>query len=83
MSMELTDGSGHTASLISGTPTVDFARYNGLQSLLDMNDVPVGTYTGVAITLGTATIGYLNTTTPPPTIATMPATLTTSTVNVA
>ena len=82
MSMELTDASGHTASLISGTPTVDFARYNGLQSLLDMNDVPVGTYTGVSITLGTATIGYLNTTTPPPTIATMPATLTTPKVNV-
>ena len=81
-SVELTDGSGNTASLISGTPTVDFARYNGLQSLLDMNDVPVGTYTGVSITLGTATIGYLNTTTPPPTITNQAATLTTSTVNI-
>ena len=39
-SIELTDGSGNTANLISGTPTVDFARYNGLQSLIDMNDVP-------------------------------------------
>ena len=28
--------------------------------MLDMNDVPVGTYTGVQITLGSATIGYLN-----------------------
>ncbi len=81
-SVELTDGSGNTASLISGTPTVDFARYNGLQSLLDMNDVPVGTYTGVSITLGTATIGYLNTTTPPPSITNQGATLTTSTVNI-
>jgi hypothetical protein len=81
-SVELTDGSGNTASLISGTPTVDFARYNGMQSLLDMNDVPVGTYTGVSITLGTATIGYLNTTTPPPSITTQAATLTTSTVNI-
>ena len=81
-SVELTDGSGNTASLISGTPTVDFARYNGLQSLLDMNDVPVGTYTSVSITLGTATIGYLNTTTPPPSIATQAATLTTSTVTI-
>jgi hypothetical protein len=81
-SVELTDGSGNTASLISGTPTVDFARYNGLQSLLDMNDVPVGTYTSVSITLGTATIGYLNTTTPPPSIASQAATLTTSTVNI-
>ncbi|HEV2485324.1 MAG TPA: DUF4382 domain-containing protein [Terracidiphilus sp.] len=81
-SVELTDGSGNTASLISGTPTVDFARYNGLQSLLDMNDVPVGTYTGVSITLGTATLGYLNTSTTPPSITTEAAKLTTSTVNI-
>lgn len=54
------DASGNTANLISGTPTVDFARFNGLQTLLDLNDVPVGTYTSVSITLGSATIGYLN-----------------------
>jgi hypothetical protein len=81
-SIELTGSGGNTASLISGTPTVDFARYNGLQSLLDMNDVPVGTYTGVSISLGTATIGYLNTSTAPPSIASEAATLTTSTVNI-
>jgi hypothetical protein len=46
--------------LLSGTPTVDFARYNGLQTLLDMNDVPEGTYTQIQITLGSATLGYLN-----------------------
>jgi hypothetical protein len=39
---------------------VDFARFNGLQTLLDMNDVPVGTYDSISITLGAATIGYLN-----------------------
>ncbi len=38
---------GTSVSLLSGTPTVDFARFNGLQTLLDMNDVPVGTYTSV------------------------------------
>jgi len=81
-SIELTDSSGNTANLISGTPTVDFARYNGLQSLIDMNDVPVGTYTAVSISLGTATLGYLDTTTPPPAIKTEAATLTTSTVNI-
>jgi len=81
-SIELTDSSGNTANLVSGTPTVDFARYNGLQSLIDMNDVPVGTYTGATITLGTATLGYLDTTTTPPSIKTEPATLTTSTVTV-
>lgn len=81
-SVQLTDASGNTANLISGTPTVDFARYNGLQSLIDMNDVPVGTYTGATITLGTATLGYLDTTTTPPAIKTEAATLTTSTVTV-
>jgi hypothetical protein len=81
-SIQLTDSSGNTANLISGTPTVDFARYNGLQSLIDMNDVPVGTYTGVTMTLGTATLGYLDTSAPPPSIKTEAATLTTSTVTI-
>jgi hypothetical protein len=69
--------------LISGTPTVDFARFNGLQTLLDMNDVPVGTYKSVSITLGAATLGYLNTSgAGAPTITTEAAALTSSTVNV-
>jgi hypothetical protein len=60
-SVNAVDASGKSVSLISGTPTVDFARYNGLQALVDLNDVPVGTYTSISITLGSATIGYLNT----------------------
>lgn len=80
-SIELSDSSGNTASLISGMPTVDFAQYNGLQTLLDMKDVPAGTYTDVSITLGSATLGYLNTGTTPPSITTEPATLTSLTVN--
>jgi hypothetical protein len=81
-SVVLTNSSGSTSSLISGTPTVDFARFNGLQTLLDMNNVPAGTYTGATITLGSATIGYLNTSSARPSISTQAATLTTSTVNV-
>jgi hypothetical protein len=81
MSVELTGSAGNSGSLISGTPMVDFARYNGLQALLDMNDVPAGMYTGVTITLGTGTIGYLNTGSGAPTIATMPATFTSTTIN--
>jgi len=61
-----------TANPASGTPvclisscttgvTVDFARFNGLQTLLDDANVPAGTYDSVTITLGTSTIGYLNT----------------------
>jgi hypothetical protein len=74
------ESNGTTVSLLSGSPTVDFARFNGLQTLLDMNDVPAGSYTGVSITLGPATIGYLNTSGSVPTVTTEAATLTTSTV---
>ena len=59
-SIDATDASGNTVSLLSGMPTVDFARFNGLQTLLDMNDVNAGTYSKISITLGSATIGYLN-----------------------
>jgi hypothetical protein len=80
-SITASDGT-NTVSLLSGSPTVDFARFNGLQTLLDMNDVPVGTYSTVSISLGSSTIGYLDTTTAEPTIKTESATLTTSTINV-
>src|ERR1700728_3273142 len=45
-----------------------------------MNDVPAGTYTQIQVTFASATIGYLQTGAGAPTIATMPATFTTSTV---
>jgi hypothetical protein len=49
-----------------------------------MNDVPAGTYTNIQITLGSATLGYLNAVSgSAPTIVTEAATLTTSTVNIA
>ena len=83
-SVTATDANGNSVSLVSGSPTIDFARYNGLQTLLDLNNVPEGTYTSVQITLGpTATIGYLNVTgTSAPTIQTMNATLTSQTATV-
>jgi hypothetical protein len=59
-SINATTSGGTSVPLLSGTPTVDFARFNGLQTLLDMNDVPVGTYESISITLDSATIGYLN-----------------------
>jgi hypothetical protein len=79
-SVVATEANGSTVSLVSGTPTVDFARYNGLQTLLDMNDVPAGTYTGVTIALGPATLAYLNTSSSGPTITSEAASLTTSTL---
>jgi len=81
-SVDAIDASGKSVSLVSGTPTVDFARFNGLQTLMDMNDVPVGTYTSVQITLGAATLGYLNTGSGAPTIVSETATLTSSTVTI-
>jgi hypothetical protein len=82
-SVNAIDSSGNSVPLVSGSPTVDFARYNGLQTLLDLNAVPVGTYNSVQIVLGTATIGYLNTQAgTAPSVQTEPATLSTSTVNV-
>jgi len=81
ISIDATTADGTSVPLLSGTPTVDFARFNGLQTLIDMNDVPVGTYTGITVTLGSATIGYLNVVpNTPPTIQTEDATLSTSTI---
>jgi hypothetical protein len=86
-SIDAVTTSGTSVPLLSGTPTVDFARLNGLQTLLDMNDVPAGTYNSVVVTLGTGTIGYLNTSAGnPPTAQTMSAAFTPSstvTINLA
>ncbi len=80
VSISATEANGNTVQLTSGSPAVDFARFNGLQTLIDMNDVPVGTYSTVAITLSNGTIGYLDTSTAEPTIKTMPANITNPTV---
>ena len=78
-SITLSDGTATPVSILNGAQTVDFARFNGLSTLLDFNSIPTGTYTTATITLGTATLGYLNTQTgTAPTISSMPATLTQS-----
>jgi hypothetical protein len=82
-SVNAVDASGNQVPLLSGSPTVDFARYNGLQTLLDLNAVPVGTYNSINVTLGSATLGYLSTQQgSAPTIQTEPAVLSQSTVQV-
>jgi hypothetical protein len=80
--VELTNGTNTTATLVKGTPTVDFARYNGLQGLVDMVDVPAGSYTGVTFVLGTGTVSWLNTTSGAPTIQSAPAAFSNTTVTV-
>jgi len=79
--VELTNGTSTTGTLVKGTPTVDFARYNGLQTLVDMNQVPAGTYTGITFVLGTGSVGWLNTSgTGAPTIQTAPAVFSSTTI---
>jgi hypothetical protein len=82
-SIDAIDAGGTSVSLLSGSPSVDWARYNGLQTLLDMNDVPADTYDKISITFATSpapVIGYLQTGSGAPTIQTINATFTTTTV---
>jgi Domain of unknown function (DUF4382)/Domain of unknown function (DUF5666) len=80
-SIDAIDENGNSTPLLSGSPTVDFARYNGLQTLLDMNNVPMGKYTSIQVSFGSATIGYLQTQAgSAPTIQTEDAALSTTTV---
>jgi hypothetical protein len=82
-SITLSNGSSTPVSILNGAQTVDFARFNGLNTLLDFNAIPAGTYTTATITLGSATLGYLNTAPPAaPTIATTAASLTQSVVTI-
>jgi hypothetical protein len=78
-SITLTDGTT-TVNLLNGPQTVDFAKLNGLRSLLDLEDVAAGTYTSANITVGTVTIQYLDTTQSPPLLTTIPATVAPMTV---
>jgi len=61
--------------LASGPTLVDFAQWQGLHQLLDLQPVPLGTYTMATITLDKTTppvIQYINTAVNPPTISTLP-----------
>ncbi|MGH9591198.1 MAG: DUF4382 domain-containing protein, partial [Terracidiphilus sp.] len=82
-SVDAIDSKGNSVPLISGTPTVDFARYNGLQTLLDVDDVPAGTYDSISITLGpSVNVGYLDTTVTPPAVKTTTLSVSTSPISV-
>src|SRR5215467_2173011 len=90
--LSVTDANNNSQSVLTGTETVDFARLNGLHTLLDINTIPAGTYNSVTVTLANPQISFLNVTspqtTPPtrPTVTTLngttspPVTLTTSSV---
>jgi hypothetical protein len=64
-------------NLLSTPALIDFARWSGLHQLVDLNAVPVGTYTTATITLDATTppvIQYIDTTVNPPAIHTLPGT---------
>ena len=74
MGLTLSDGTSTPVSVLNGTQTVDFARLNGLRTLLDINSIPTGTYTQAVVTLANPSIDYLNVTNPqtnPPTHPTL------------
>ena len=80
-SITLSDGTT-TVNLLNGPQTVDFAKLNGLRSLLDLNDVPAGTYNSATIMVGAVSIGFLDTTQTPPVLNTITATVQPMTVTV-
>lgn len=80
-SITLSDGTT-TVNLLNGPQTVDFAKLNGLRSLLDLNDVPAGNYNSATIMVGGVTIGFLDTTQTPPALKTLTATVAPMTVNI-
>lgn len=92
--ISVAEGSSTPVTVTTGPQTVDFAKLNGLHTLLDLNTIPAGTYDTVIVTLANPEIDYLNVTNPqtnPPTrptissltaTSTPPAVLSTSTVTI-
>ncbi|MBI3485015.1 MAG: hypothetical protein HY012_07680 [Acidobacteria bacterium] len=72
----------NTVSLISQPQDVEFAKLNGLRTLLAINSVAAGTYTSVTATMSSPVISFLDTSNSPPTVGTMNGTLTQSSVTV-
>ncbi len=79
--MTVSDGT-NTASLLAAPVDIEFARLNGLRTLLTLNAVPAGTYSSVTITLAAPVISFLDTSTDPPTVGTLNGQLTRSSVTV-
>src|SRR6266849_6006472 len=63
--MTVSDGMNPLVSVLSGTQTVDFARLNGLRTLLYINTIKPGTYTTVNVSLANPQISFLNVVSPP------------------
>jgi hypothetical protein len=55
------NNSGGSLSVLSNPATIDFARFDGLHELLDLDTVPPGQYTSVTIMGSSPVIGFLDT----------------------
>ena len=80
-SVTLSDGTT-TANLLTAPQTVDFSRLVGRRSLLDLNSVPMGTYTKATVMLSSPVISFLDTSVSPPKISSMNGMLTQTTVTI-
>jgi Domain of unknown function (DUF4382) len=78
--MTVSDGTNPPVSVLNGTQTVDFARLNGLHTLLDLNTIPAGSYNSVTVTMANPQIAYMNVTTPQTTPPTRPTIATLNTM---
>jgi hypothetical protein len=79
--MTVSDGTNPPVSVLNGTQTVDFARLNGLHTLLDLNTIPAGTYTTVNMTFANPQIAFMNVTNPQTTPPTRPTITTLNTTS--
>ena len=69
-------------SVLTNPQVVDFAQLSGLHQLLDLNAVPMGTYTSATVTISSPVISFIDTTQNPPVINTINGTLSTQSVTV-
>ncbi len=72
----------NSVPLIAGAQEVEFARLNGLRTLLALQSIPAGSYSSVTATLASPVISVLDTTTTPPSVQMTNGTLTQSSVTV-
>jgi hypothetical protein len=79
--LSVSDGS-NSASLLNAPTDIEFARLNGLRTLIDLRPIAAGTYTSLTATLASPVISFLDTSTSPPSVGTMNGTLTRSSITV-
>ena len=85
-SVTLTDQAGNQTSNLLSNPgeTIDFVQWQGLNDLIDLNNVPANdTYVTANISISSPTVGFIDTSVSPPVMSTTPANLTQQSVSVA